>query len=301
MALITYEDGNRLEDVLRTVVQVTPYDTPFLSYTPKSKAYNTLHEWPEDSMTTRADNAVIEGASFSYGTLTPPSRITNVAQIFQKTYSVSSTERWVRGAGVNDQFTYQEMKATKELATDIEHALLRGSRHSGNASTPRRLAGVLNFVTTNATAVASGTKLTESFFNGLLELCWNAGGDPDCVYVASRLKRVISTYTAGVTKNINASTNNVINTVETYESDFGRVKLRLSRDIPSTSITNATCLICTTDTNAVAIGEPVRILSREEVAQTLNGTNGVMRGELTLEVRAERHNAQASGLDTSFV
>jgi hypothetical protein len=301
MALITYEDGNRLEDVLRTVVQVTPYDTPFLSYTPKTRAYNTLHEWPEDSLTTRADNAVIEGASFSYGTLTAPARITNVAQIFEKTYNVSSTERWVRGAGVNDQFSYQEMKAVKTLSTDVEHALLRGSRATGNASTARRLAGMLNFVTTNATAVASGTTLSESFFNGMLENCWTSGGDPDCVYTGARLKRVISTYTAGVTKNIQASQNKVINSVETYESDFGLVKLKLSRDMPTTANSNAGVLVCTTDTNYVAIGEPIRILSREEVAQTLHGTNGVMRGELTLEVRAERHNALATGLDTSFV
>ena len=301
MALITYEDGNRLEDVLRTVVQVTPYDTPFLSYTPKTRAYNTLHEWPEDTLTTRADNAVIEGASFSYGTVTAPSRITNVAQIFEKTYNVSSTERWVRGAGVNDQFSYQEMKAVKELSTDVEHALLRGSRATGNASVARRLAGMLNFVTTNSTAVASGTTLTESFFNGMLEDCWSAGGDPDCVYTGARLKRVISTYTAGVTKNIEASGNKVINSVETYESDFGLVKLKLSRDMPTTTNSDAGVLVCTTDTNYVAIGEPIRILSREEVAQTLHGTNGVMRGELTLEVRAERHNADATGFDTSFV
>lgn len=301
MALITYEDNNRLEDVMRMVVQVTPYDTPFLSYSPKGRADNTFHQWPEDTLTVRQDNAAVEGSSFTYGTLTAPSRIFNVTQIFEKTYQVSSTTRWVKGAGVNDQFDYQEMKAIKEISTDIEHALLRGSLVTGNASVARRLGGMLNFVTTNATAVASGTTLTESFFNGLLEMAWEDGGDPDCVYVPARLKRVISTYTTGVTKNIQVAERRMINALEVYESDFGMVEIKLSRDMPNTTNSDSGCLVTTRDTNVVAIGEPVRVLNRDEVSQTLHGTSGVLRGELTLEVRSERHDALATGLDNSFV
>lgn len=296
---VTYDDGNRLEDVMRSVVQVTPTDTPFMSGVGKTKATNTLHEWPEDTLTTRADNAVVEGSAFSYGTLSAPSRVNNFTQIFAETYQVSSTNRWTPGAGVDDQYLYQESKAIKQIATDIEHALLRGSKASGNASTARRLGGMLNFVTTNATAVASGTKLTESFFAGLQELVWIAGGKVDEVYVNSKLKRIISGYTAGVQKNVDAFDARMINKLDVYESDFGMVRLYLSRDMLS-GTNAASILLCDSTKNYMAVGEPVRVLSREEVAQTGHGTNGVIRGEVTLEVRAERHQAKATALSELF-
>jgi len=298
---MTYDDGNRLEDVEKLVYQMSPTDTPFTSGMARSRATNTYHEWPEDTLAARADNAVIEGAAFSYGAVTGPSRVFNVTQIFEKLYQVSSTERWVKGAGVNDMYAYQETKALLEINNDVEHAFLRGSRATGNASTARRLAGAINFITTNATTVASGTTLTESFFNGLQELCWDQGGEVDEVYVAARLKRVISSYTANQTKNVAGEDRRLVNAVDVYESDFSVVKIFKSRDIPSTTNSNATCLLVDSAKNRMAIGEATKILSREEVAQTVHGTNGVIRCEKTLEVKAERHQAVGIGFDTSFV
>ncbi len=299
--LQTYDDGNRLEDVEKLVTQMSPTDTPYTSGMGRSRAYNTLHEWAEDTLASRGDNAVVEGAAFSYGTVTAPSRIFNVTQIFEKLYQVSSTERWVKGAGVNDMYAYQETKALLELNNDVEHAFLRGSRATGNASVARRLAGIINFVTTNATTVASGTTLTESFFNGMQELCWDQGGEVDEVYTGARLKRVISSYTAGQTKNVAGEDRRLVNAVDVYESDFSVVKIFKSRDVPNTTNSDATCLFVDSAKNRMAIGEATRILSRDEVAQTVHGTNGVIRCEKTLEVHAERHQAVAIGLDTTFV
>ncbi len=45
MAVIqTYDDGNRLSDVMRLVVNITPTDTPFMSGIGKTKATNTYHK-----------------------------------------------------------------------------------------------------------------------------------------------------------------------------------------------------------------------------------------------------------------
>lgn len=297
--LITYEDGNRLEDVMRTVISITPTDTPFMSGIQKCKAFNTLHQWPRDTLTTRQDNAKIEGGSFSYGSHTPPTRSDNVTQIFDKSVNVSSTERWVKQAGINDMFEYELLKATKAIATDIEHALLRGSKATGNASVARRLAGALNYISTNATAVVSGTKLTESFFAGLSELAWIAGGDPDEVYVGSRLKRIISQYSAGLTKNVEAKDNRLINSIDVYEGDFGLQKIFLTRDFVSTA--NACQIVIIENARwKMAIGEEVHELPKEQVAQDVHGTKGMIRGEITLEALAEEANAKATGLDNTF-
>ena len=297
--LQTYADGNRLEDVMRMVVTITPTDTPFMSGIQKKKAANTLHQWPTETLTTRQDNAVVEGATFSYGTRTAPGREINVTQIFDKTFSVSSTEGWVKGAGVDDMALHQKQKAIKEISTDVEHALLRGSRATGNASVARRLAGALNWVTTCATAVVSGTKLTESFYCGLLELAWAQGGKPDETYTASMMKRVISSFTAGLTRNITADDKRLVNSVDVYESDFGIQKILLSRDILSGAQACAV-LVIENAKWAMAVGEPIAELPLAKVAQTLHGDNGVIRGELTLECLAEPANAKATGLENSF-
>ena len=297
--IVTYDDGNRLEDVMRAVIQLSPTDTPFMSGIGKTKASNTLHEWPEDTLAARGDNAQIEGSSFSYGTVTAPTRINNVTQIFNKTFHVSSTERWVKGAGIDDQFAYQKQKALMELANDIELALLRGSKATGNASTARRLAGAINFITTNATAVVSGTKLTESFFIGLAELSWIEGGNPDEVYVGARLKRIISAFTAGSTKNIESDDKRLTNAVNVYESDFGILKLFTARDMLTGAVA-AAIIVIENRKFKMAIGEPINQLGSADVAQDTHGTKGVLRGELTLEVLGQRHCAKATGLSETF-
>ena len=300
MAVITtYDDGNRLEDVMMAVVQLSPTDTPFTSGIAKTKATNTDHQWPEDTLAARGDNAAVEGSAFTFGTVTAPTRLQNCTQIFEKTFHVSSTERWVRGAGIDDMYQYQKQKTLMEIANDIEHAFIRGSKASGNASTARRMAGALNYITTNATTVASGTTLTESFFNGLAELIYLQGGRPDEVYVGARLKRIISSYTAGNTKNIAADDKRLVNAVDVYESDFGLMKLFLARDMLTGTNANAIMMIENRKFK-MAVGEPVNVLPTEEVAQDTNGTKGVIRGELTLEVLGERHNAAAFALSNEF-
>lgn len=301
MATITsYDDGNRLEDVLRMVTNITPSDTPFFSGIRKTRCANVVHQWPVDTLTTRGDNAITEGSTISYGNVTAPTRSSNVAQILAKTYSVSSTERAVKGAGVDDMFLYQKQKAMKELATDIERALQRGSLNSGTESaTARRLAGALNYISTNVSGVASGTKLTESFFNGILELCWIAGGDPDEVYVNSFLKRVISSYTVSTTKFIDAEDKRLTVAVNTYDSDFGVQKIIKSRD-QFNALAGCSMMVIQNSMFGVAFLEPVTDIPPSEVAQTLHGTNGVLRGELTLEVKAENSSAVVTGLNYGF-
>ncbi len=299
-AVITvYDDGNRLEDVMMAVIQLSPTDRPFTAGIAKNKATNVDHQWPEDTLAARADNANIEGSEFSFGTVTAPSRRKNFTQIYDKTFHVSSTERWIRGAGISDQFQYQKQKALMEIGNDIEHGFIRGSRASGSGSAARRMAGALNYVTSNATSVASGTSLTESFFNGMGEDIYNDGGRPDEVYVGARLKRIISAYTASSQKNVASEDKRLVNSVDIYESDFGLVKIFLARDMLTGDLSNAILMIENRKFK-MSVGEPVHILPKDEVAQDGHGTKGVIRGELTLEVLGEIHNAKALALSNSF-
>jgi hypothetical protein len=51
---------------------------------------------------------------------------------------------------------------------------------------------------------------------------------------------------------------------------------------------------------AVAFLEPITDIPPSEIAQTIHGSNGVLRGELTLEVKAQLANATAFGLNNIF-
>lgn len=284
---------------MRQIVQITPTETPFMSGIGKTQANNTIHQWPEVTLTTRADNAVAEGAAFGAAASRIPLRRVNLTQIFEEVYGVTSTERWVKSAGIDDQLAFQRYTAMTQIGTDVELTLLRGSIASGASGTARRLAGVLNYVTTNATTVVSGTKLTESFFGGLSELAYGTGGRPDEVYVGFRLKRIIASFTAGSTKTVAQADKRLTNVVDVYEDDLGQKKIFLSRDMLTGAVANSLALLDIRKFK-MAIGEEIHDLPREEVAQTTHGITGLFRGELTLEVLAEQHSAVALGLSALF-
>lgn len=299
--LQNYDDGNKLEEVFKTVVTVTPWEIPFFSGLGKRKIYSTIDQWPQASLLTASFNANIEGATHTFGTVTAPTRITNLTQIFKKTYLVSSTEIALRGAGVDDMYLYQKMQAMRELGTDIELSLLHGSLASGTGSAARRLAGAVNFITTNATGVASGTKLTESFFNGQCQGCWTQGGMPNEVYVPGQLKRVITSYTASSTLYTDRTDKRVINSTSVYENDFTLMRVIPSRIVNGTTNSNATCLIVTTNMWKVGVLEPLGDIPAEQIVGNIDGKAGGLRGEITLEAKAQQHSAVVTGLDTSFV
>lgn len=298
MPLFSYDDGNLLPSVLRTVLQVTATDVVFAAEMRKTTCSQPAHQWPEQTLTTAADNAVTEGASHTFATPTAPVRVSNVTQIMAKQFSVTSSEIASLGAGVENMYLYQKGIKFKEIMTDLELALLHGSLASGTGSLARRMAGAVNFITTNATAVVSGTKLTESFLNGMIQGAWTSGGTPSKIITGAQLKRVISAYTASATKYIESSKKELVNTVSVYDNDFARMEILLSRFINRTANSNATVLIVNTDLWAIAFLESLHEVP--DVAQTIHGKQGIVRLEATLEARGQSHNARISGLETAF-
>src|SRR3990172_6508948 len=91
------------EDVLDLVINIDPFDTPFITMAPKTTAQSTLHEWVQDSLdatatatggaaTGTAIGGWIEGGDFAERTLSSRNRITNVCQIFRKDNKKNKTK-----------------------------------------------------------------------------------------------------------------------------------------------------------------------------------------------------------------
>src|SRR6185369_14499981 len=120
----TYDAIGNREDLTDLIATITLHDTPIYNDLPKVKAHATYHEWQIDTLSTGSDNAQIEGADYTFAIPAVRTRTGNRTQIFTKTVEVSGTQQAVDVAGLDDEFAYQMQKRIKEIATDVEKALI---------------------------------------------------------------------------------------------------------------------------------------------------------------------------------
>ena len=221
----SYDDKAMREDLLNLLTNISPTETQLVSGLGTSTAKSTLHEWLIKSLGAVKANAYAEGADSSQQTPTNPTRLTNVTQISREAFQVSGTERAIDTAGFNDRFQLEAMEALEELKNDMELAIMNGTLTESVVSTnsARTLRGIKASLSLVSTA-ASSTSLTETAFNNYLQLVWDNGKETvDEVYGDMYMKRKISGFTAGATKNVNSSDKRLINTVDVYESDAAKV------------------------------------------------------------------------------
>lgn len=295
LGLTTIDNQSMAEDVTDLITNVDYSSTPFYSSLAESQATNTLHEWLVDSYASAADNAQAEGYTASYTDITAPTRSTNVVQLMNKDVRVTNTEMRVQHYGMSDPYTYQLKKKMKELARDIEKALVAGTRASGDSGVARRLNGAIALITTNKTARNSGTSLSETEFNDILAGIYDNGTDisVDKAFCGSSLKRAISGFTAGSTKFTDAEGKQLYNTVSVYESDFGVVSVHLEREVPTTAGNKGILLVDSSKWRVAYLqnGRP------QHIVQGNNGSakQGLIETELTLESLNQKSSAYRSG------
>ena len=297
IGLITPMDQGKtmVEDVTDLITNVSYATTPFYSSLAESQATNTLHSWLTDSYATSADNAAIEGNDISFTDASVPSRSPNIVQLFQKDIRVSNTEQRVAHYGMSDPYTYQLKKKLVETARDIEKALVAGTTASGSSGVARRLNGAIALITTNKTARNSGTSLSETEFNDILQGIYDSGTDisVDKAFTGAALKRVISGYTAGSTKFTQAEGNKLYNTFSVYESDFGVVTVYLEREVPTTAGNKGILLVDSSKWRVAYLtdGRPQHI----PLATIGSAKRGMLEAELTLEALNQASSAYREG------
>lgn len=297
IGLITPNDQGKtmVEDVTPFITNVSYNTTPFYSSLSEEMATNTLHSWLTDSYAASADNAQSEGYTTTYTDPTVPTRVPNIVQLFGKDIRVSNTEMRVAHYGMRDPYSYQLEKKMVELARDIEKALIAGTTASGNSGVARRLNGAIALITTNKTARNSGTSLSETEFNDILQGIYDNGTDisVDKAFMGAALKRAVSGYTAGSTKFTYAEGKRLYNSVGIYESDFGVVTLFLEREVPTTAGNKGILMVDSSKWKVayLADGRP------QHIPMGLQGSAkvGILETELTLEARAEATSAFRNG------
>lgn len=297
MALFTYDDTSRREDLLSILRDVSPNtDNYLVTNLGTSVATNTLHEWPVFNVDRPTSiTFAAEGAEFAEPTHTQPTRSTNITAIIRREVKVSGTERAMKVAIPGDPMDFQKKVTLGRVKADMEFALLNGTRASGASGTARGMTGINGVISTNLTARNSGTSMSTTELEDILQNSWDAVGSgyvANIILCPMGIKRKITTFTTRVQPQTD-STDRIYNNISFYESASGTVKI-----IPHKDVINGTG-----STHVYALREEMfkmaflkgRELSYEDVAPTGDYTRGMYLTELTLESLAERASVKRLG------
>lgn len=293
----TYQAVGNREDLIDIITNISPVDTWVTSNTGNTRATAVLHEWQTDALAAAAANAVIEGDDASATAVTPTVRVTNYCQILRKVWQVTDTQNAVQKAGRSSESDYQKMKALKELARDIEYALvINTAAASGASGTARTLKGIQGWIATNVTTgtATANEALTESMLNDNLQLIWAAGGFPSTVLAGAFQKRTISGFSVN-TRDIDAADQRVVRSVDVYKSDFGEITIRLHHQV-NTTIPSVLLILGDMSLWNKAWLRPV---NAEQLARSGSSLKFMAEAELTLESRQELGSGKITQLLTS--
>lgn len=311
--------GNRedLEDTIHMLFAEENFFQTNLDTVPCSA---TLHEWLGDELAAAASNIAIEGDDTTFVALTSPARYSNYLQILDKEFIVSETQEVVNKAGRRSEVGRQGVLKMRELANDMEYAVVRNQAGTaGSATVGRSFASmetwigattasqsaatqvVLSTTTASATTppVASGTPgtaptdgtttatLVEASLRLALESNYNQGSMTDVIAVNTTAKNDINDMTGIATRQVDVARGaqaSITGAADLYVSNFGVHRVVLHRHVRSSV---ALCL----NTDQWAIGN-LRGWGMTPLAKTGDATKRLMNGEKTLVCRNPNGNSK---------
>lgn len=317
--------GVNKEDLLDQIVNVDPWDTPWVSQAPKVVCQHVYHQWLQDTLGSVDTTGAAEGADYAYDSTTVPTREYNITMILRQDIGVSETQRSVDSAGFKDAYAYEIQKATKRLAIKLERVVFAAPTTAlGTSAAPTRIMKSLQtFITTNTMYAGASEKpasgigtasvagqLSSTDFNAMLQKIYVAGGNPEQVYVSPSVKRQISTFnvpyntvtgtaTAASTRNIAAVDKKLVSAIDFYDSDFGLIQVVLDRWVPEAANTATSTASATDVTGQMFFLQRnmnrlawLRPMTHQLVGKRGDSVAGIIVGEVTLEVLNEKANGR---------
>tara|TARA_B100000795_G_scaffold244006_1_gene208265 strand:- start:1435 stop:2388 length:954 start_codon:yes stop_codon:yes gene_type:complete len=294
----TYDTTGIREDLSNVIYDVSPDETPLLSAMAKVKATNTFHEWQTNTLRAAQNNFHVEGSDTSAAAVTPTDRLGNYSQIFKGSVITSGTNDVVEAAGrTNSEMAYNILRVATEVKLDMEKALFENvARVAGNATTPRKLAGLGAWLKTNvvniganganpsgnvggATARTDGTKsvFNQAKFDTCMQSVWTSGGKPDTVYLSAfQLNKALG-FVGNNNQRQNGATGSVNNNIAVYLTPWGSVEFQPVRESRSRDV-----WIIENDKLALATLRPMK---NEALAKTGDNEHRQVVCEATMVVR----------------
>jgi hypothetical protein len=299
----TYEAIGNREDLSDVIYRIDPTDTPFMNGVEREKASAVNHEWQTQALASADNtNAQLEGDDANTNSVTATSRLGNIAQISTKVARVTGTQRAVDHAGRDDELAYQEMLKGLELKRDMETILVgtNQAKVTGNDTTARKTASVLSWIKSAtskgsgggadpSSADGTGTRtdgtqraFTEANLKTVLNTIWTNGGKPDTIMTGAFNKQMFSTFTGRATQIEPTKEKKIIAAVDTYESDFGVLRV-----VPNRFQRSRDVLILQLEMWAIAYVNGRRMISIP-LAKTGDSDRRMMLSEYALVARNEK-------------
>lgn len=246
----TYDAKGIREQLADWIDRQSPTKTPYISNIGRGTADNTYFEWQTHALAAvNTSNAHIEGDNIGNTTdaITNTVRIGNRTQISRKSGRVSRTARSVKTAGRADDLMFHKSAKAQELKRDKEAILLANQAAvAGDDTTARTTGGLLAFLKTNTSKNTDGTNptyttvpsdvrsdgavrsFTETMLKGVIQSCWNEGGEPDMLMVGAHNKEVVSGFPGIAEIRANQPTSargqaTIIGAADVYISDHGAI------------------------------------------------------------------------------
>lgn len=308
--LSSYDINGIREDLSDKIYDISPEETPFYSMCAKAKATNTFHEWQTDALRASADNAHIEGDDTVAEARGVTTRLGNYTQIFKNAVTIPGSDDGLNKAGRGKEMAYQVLKIAKEQKLDIEKALFANqARSSGSDGAARRLAGAPAWMTTNITNNADGADPTgdgtdartdgtqsafsQADFDSMMQSAWEAGGQPDTVYLSAYQMNIGLGFTGNNNQrsNITAESEKVIKHMAVYVTPWGTVKF-----VPTRENRGRDVFVMQKDMWAVGVLRPTR---NTELAKTGDNDKRQVITELTLICKNEKASGMVVDCSTS--
>lgn len=283
--------GNR-EDLVNTVYDISPTDTPLLTALPRAKAEAVLHEWTTGALADAAANEKIEGDDAEIDAAIAKTRLNNRCAISNKVAGVTKTQQAVSKVGMQDAMAEEVAKKLKEIKRDMELMInANTAKVAGDDTTARKAAGIPTWIVNAATVIGAnptgdgsntatnGTQrpLTEGLMLEASQLAYDDGGSPNLLVVGTFNKRVVSGFAGNQNRNVDASAKKLVNSISVYEDDFNTLKVVADRFGVSRN-----ALLIDTEYAAIAY---LRAFDTWDLAVTGSSMRKQIECEWTLEMR----------------
>lgn len=229
--LRSFGDASAKEDVLGLIENLTATENTFLNGLGKTTAINTIHATLTDTLRTAQSRAVAEGVDATLLANSTPSRVTNLVESIAIPFGVTGVQDAIDHYQGQTESVRQTRKALTDWGNAAEFDIVRSTLTSGASGTAAKLKGVISWISTNSTTQTSGTVFNATQLQNILADVYDKGNGEKItdIFVGSLMKRRISTFTAGATKFVMVTEKTVVDAIDVYESDFGRLRVHLHR------------------------------------------------------------------------
>jgi hypothetical protein len=301
--------GNR-EELSDVVSRITPEDTPIYSHISKGSCKSVHPEWETDALAAPAENIRPEGEVYTFGEVTPPTRMGNYTQILRKDWIISKTQEQVDEAGNVQKRKYQKLKKGVELRKDVELAIVTNNASVGGAT--REFGGLPTWITSNVdrdgggtnggynsgtgltVAAGNGTQraFTKTIMDNVAQQGYEEGANFNTLFVSPYVKSVfvalmsnsaVAPFRYAVDS---GDKNSIIANADIYEGPYGKLMVKPNR-VMATSGTVARNAFFV-DKDMLSFLWLRKIQEDKDVTVNADADAGVIIGEGTLKVHNEK-------------